>query len=146
MWTTIFCYFWELIIWMSVMDIFKKSLPPPGAQANRIVAQKTPWLANLHPQLRVGSWSWNKNCGIDHTRETTRQLHKMSSDKTSVPELVVCGLSVIFPISSSNALVCTELNCTEFLLCKSFLTNFLSVIHWPDTVGAFRYRKLFNAP
>jgi hypothetical protein len=37
------------------MDLFRKSLevpPPRAAQANPIVAQNTPWLANLHPMLR----------------------------------------------------------------------------------------------
>jgi hypothetical protein len=42
---------------MYVMDLLRKPLTPPPphsqvAQANPIAAQRTLWLANLHPRLR----------------------------------------------------------------------------------------------
>jgi hypothetical protein len=68
--TTTQCFFFVILVWtlqwisrvwflifylMSVMDLFfNSSSPPPprAAQVNPIAAQKTPWLAHLHPRLR----------------------------------------------------------------------------------------------
>jgi hypothetical protein len=49
---------------MSVPDIFRKSLPPAPriGQYNPKDAQKTPWLAHLHPRLRGNNAQ--EGCGI----------------------------------------------------------------------------------
>jgi hypothetical protein len=112
---------------------------------------------DLHPE-----GSKNKNCGIGHTREGIRQLHKMSSDQTlrstpgviSISHLAVCRLFlspqhitfVIFHFPPAMLQCVLSSLCTEFLLCKSFITTFLSVIHWPTNMGDFRYLKLFLVP
>jgi hypothetical protein len=96
-WTKILCCFWKVMNLMSVMDVFRKSLPPPELhKATQLMLRRHKGLRTSNPGLEetlpvaTTDWSYRTKLLL-----RTRDAHFTCSASICVSRIILCIIIIV---------------------------------------------------